>query len=380
MKIGIEAQNILTNRRGFSRLKNLLKAFLQLDTRDTWIFFASEDALPQEWALPESVCWENPRRRLRMLHRQGLSWLGARRFRDLAVFHFPTAEVWYSKFAPTIVTLHDLAPLHYPAQFFATEEEKNRYQNHLDFIVKNADAIITVSEFSKGDILKHLTVQQDNISVIYQGFEPGLHTPHPDADSSLLEKFALHSPYFFYCGGLDFRKNVEGLLRAYARYRHHYQGDRLLVIAGEEDSRQKAFCPNLKQCAAEEGVAEWVVFTGWVEDATLGALYRNAEAFVFPSLFEGFGYTPLEALSAKTPVICSRAASLPEVVGDAALMVDATNPEELSHAMAKIVASPMLCEELIQKGLKQLERFSWRLAAQQHYDLYRRVAVEASRA
>jgi len=380
MRIGIDARTILSNRRGFRRLRRLLQALVERPGEDEFVFFAPADVHPAGWPLPARARWEEPRRRLRLLHRQGARLLGSRAFRDLDVFHFPTAEVWYSKYAPTVVTLHDLTPLHCADRFFETPKETRRYEKHLERIVANADRIVTVSEYSRQDLLDTLGVEAGRVRVIYQGFEDVSSGASAEEQSpGVLSELSIPGRYLFYCGGLDFRKNVEGLLQAFAYYRHRLQGDRLLVIAGEPDLERPRLYPDLRQCAEREKVSEWVLFSGWVEDEVLGALYRWADAFVFPSVFEGFGYPPLEAMAAGTPVICSNAASLPEIAGDAALLVDAANPEQLARAIARVTADSALREQLIQKGRLNLCRFDWAKTADKFLDLYQEVAREAGR-
>lgn len=380
MRIGIDARTILSNRRGFRRLRNLLRALVERPGEEEFLFFAPGDVRPPAWPLPARARWEEPRRRLRLLHRRGVRLLGSRAFRDLNVFHFPTGEVWYSKYAPTVVTLHDLTPLHCADRFFETQKETRRYEKHLERIVANADRIVTVSEYSRQDLLNTLGVASGRVRVIYQGFENVSGGASAEEQlQGVLSDLSIPGPYFFYCGGLDFRKNVEGLLQAFAYYRHRLQGDRLLVIAGEPDPERPRLYPDLRQCAEREKVSEWVLFSGWVEDEVLGALYRGADAFVYPSLFEGFGYPPLEAMAAGTPVICSNAACLPEIAGDAALLVNATDPEQLGRAIAEVTADRDLREQLIQKGQLNLRRFDWAKTADAFLDLYRDVAREAGR-
>ncbi len=376
MRIGIDARTILSNRRGFRRLRNLLEAFFDWPEED-FFFFAPAGDRPLSWQLPPHVRWEDPARRLRLLHRRGVRVVGSRLFRDLNVFHFPTAEIWYSKYAPTVVTLHDLTPLHCAELFFKTWKEAKRYRNHLNRIVANADRIVTVSQFSRRELMDMLGVPGERVRVIYQGFEDVAATPPGTRRLDAFADLQVPGPYLFYCGGLDFRKNVEGLIRAFAYYRHKIKGDRVLVVAGEHYPGRSQYYPDLRKCAEQESVSEWVLFPGWVEDDALGAYYRQADAFVFPSLFEGFGYPPLEAMAARTPVICSKASALPETVGDAALLVDATDPTSLGQAMAEVTTNVALREELIQKGLANLHRFDWKQTANECITLYREVAEMA---
>ena len=379
MRIGIDARTLLANTRGFRRLRGLLEAFFSQRQGEELVYFAPEGDRPGPWSpLPKHIRWETPERRLRMLHRRHVGLIGSRVFRDLDVFHFPTAEVWYSKFAPTVVTLHDLTPLHCSDRFFATLRERDKYEKHLQQIVKIADRIATVSEYSRKDLVETLGLQPERVRVIYQGYEDFSRAAASEP-LDVFQAMSIPGPYLLYCGGLDFRKNVEGLIRGFSIYRREYKGRCVLVIVGSRDPARASFYPDLKLCAEKGDVEDAVFLPGWVEDRILGALYRQAEAFVYPSLFEGFGYSPLEAMAAGVPVVCSQAASLPEVVGEAALLVDATDPVQLAEAMKRVEEDQELRKQLVDRGRANLARFRWEKAAGQFLELYREVAKEAGR-
>jgi glycosyltransferase involved in cell wall biosynthesis len=371
MKVGLDVRHIYSNKRGFGRLRNYLEALFQHESDHQWILFGDQDellALQTNW--PE-VTAEPPDRRLRMMRRPVLGFFLAPRFRDLGCFHFPTADVWYSKCAPTVVTLHDLAGLRFPERFFDHELDLARYKKHLYFMTKNADRLVTVSRFAKNEIVELLDVQPERITVIYQGYEPVFQMNTKEEKP--------RENFFLYCGGLDFRKNVDGLIRAYSHYRHKLGGDWRLVITGESQPHRGKFYPDLKKIAAEGNVREWVDFTGWIEDSELRNFYRTAGAFVFPSLYEGFGYPPLEAMSAGLPVLCSKAAALPETVGEAALLKNAENPEEFAQGMMQLSREENLQITLRENGRNQLRKYSWSSMAEQHIDLYEDLAREAGR-
>jgi glycosyltransferase involved in cell wall biosynthesis len=369
MKAGIDARTLLSNRRGFWRVRCLLPVLMNQQPDFECILFAEPELHPAEWCLPENFSWENPARRLRMLHRRGVGLLGRRMFRGMDVFHFPTPEVWYSKYAPTIVTLHDLAPLHFPDKFFRSSKERSQYEKHLERIAANADIIATVSEYSRKDIITRMRVQPERVRTIYQGFE----SMQTQAANTTLPG-NIPPRFFLYCGGLDFRKNVDGLIQAFAIYKNKFGGKAHLVITGEPANQPPPFQPDLPKLAEKLNLSNQILFTGWVNDNTLAALYRSALTFVFPSLFEGFGFTPLEAMEAGTPVICSNRASLPEVAGDAALMADATDPEALAEALRNVEEDELLRRSLVEKGKMNLQRFNWNETAKEFIALYREVA------
>lgn len=378
MIVGIDARTIVGSRRGFGRLRHLLLAFLNRPEGHSFRLFAPSDKHIKGWPMPEGSKWESPRWRLRMLHRNGAGWIGRQLFRNIDVFFFPTADIWYSHYAPSVVTLHDLAPLHYPERFFENQTLFDRYRKHLEKIATVADRIATVSDFSRKDILENLDVEPDRVRTIYQGFADLSRSEKTRMSMKTLSKLDLSTPYFLYCGGLDFRKNVDGLIRAFANYRHELKGDRRLIIAGQIYVGNLKMFPDLVRCTREAEVIDEITITGWVDDGTLVELYRRADAFVYPSLFEGFGYAPLEAMAAGAPVLCSNATSLPEVVGDSALMAQADDPVEFAQGMKRIATDESLRQTLIEKGRANLKRFNWENTARQFISLFEEVVANRS--
>jgi glycosyltransferase involved in cell wall biosynthesis len=253
-----------------------------------------------------------------------------------------------------VVTIHDIIPLVLPA--YRGSPLVRAYTWLQALACRSAETILVDSQWSRRDVLRVLRVPSDRVHVVYLGvderFSPDRSGPRP-----------LDQPYIFYIGGWDVRKNVRTLIRAFAHISEKVP-DLILAIAGEPGANPRFF-PDLRAEAAPLG--DRVRFLGRVSDEEKLALYRHAELFAFPSLYEGFGLDPLEALACGCPVVCSNATSLPEIVGDAAVVVDARDVHTLADGMMSALDR---AGELRAKGPLQAAKFSWQATAQQtraHY-------------
>jgi glycosyltransferase involved in cell wall biosynthesis len=273
--------------------------------------------------------------------------------------------------SPAVVTVHDLIPVLLPA--YQGGMLGKWYNRLVGLSARRAARVLTDSEASRQDIVRHLRVPPHRVQAILLAAEERFQ-PIDDAAtlSRVRTKYDLPPRYLLYLGGFDVRKNVPGILRAYARF----QGagtdpDVGLVIAGQLPAQESAFTPSPQRIAAEEGLLERVRFTGWVDEEDKPALYSAAIAFTFPSLYEGFGLPPLEAMACGTPVIASDRGSLPEVVGDGGLCVDADDVEAIAQAMGRIVGDVSLRETLREAGLAQARAYGWSRTAQETMEAYR---------
>ncbi|MCL5962572.1 MAG: glycosyltransferase family 4 protein [Chloroflexi bacterium] len=279
------------------------------------------------------------------------------------VVHYPYFAAPLVCSARVVVTVHDLIPL------MLDEYKGSAAVRAYSFLVatgaKSAAGIVADSECTRRDIVRLLKIPEQRVRVVYLA-------PKEDfrriADASLAEatrrKYDLDTDFVFYLGGLDVRKNVGRLIQAFARFKRESDNRVKLAIAGKPISQSSLF-PNLKDVVKKEGIADSVIFLGKVPEEDCPALYNAARLFVYPSLYEGFGLPPLEAMACGTPVVCSNASSLPEVVGDAAITVDPTNVDALAQAMRHVLGSVELQEQLRQKGLQRAQRFTWKKTAEQ---------------
>jgi glycosyltransferase involved in cell wall biosynthesis len=214
------------------------------------------------------------------------------------------------------------------------------------------------------------------VEVVYNALDERLATPPTDADlARVRERYLLTSPFILYTGNIKPHKNVDRLIEAYSILRRRGVEDVKLLIIGEEISKY----PNLRRLVHRHQLHPHVRFFGHVPDDTLAALYRLASVFVFPSLYEGFGLPPLEAMAAGAPVITSNISSLPEVVGDAALLIDPMDAAAIADAMARVLGDAALREQLICKGRERVKHFSWTRSVARTREIYAEVVAEAAR-
>jgi glycosyltransferase involved in cell wall biosynthesis len=215
-----------------------------------------------------------------------------------------------------------------------------------------------------------LGVEEGRVEVLYPGVEERFHPLNEGSLASVKARYSLDFPFILTVGTLEPRKNHVGLLQAYSLMegRHPHR----LVIAGGKGWLYEGIFQEVERLSLEERV----LFLGYVPEEDLPALYNLADLFVFPSLYEGFGLPPLEAMACGTPVVVSALSSLPEVVGDGALLVPPREVEALAEAMEKGLGDPSLRRELRGKGLEQAKRFSWSEAAKRLLAIYKRVGGE----
>jgi glycosyltransferase involved in cell wall biosynthesis len=283
------------------------------------------------------------------------------------VLHFPHDSRIGWKRGKFIVTIHDVKPLLF---------DRLRSRSNLNRVIEKAligdrldkvDHVLTVSESSRRDIIEHLKVPEARVTVVYQGIDFVRFRPAVDGVGE--RSVARGRPYVLSVAGADPTKNVGTLIDAFARLPHAIRGRHDLVLVG--DSRRRG---DVHKKVADLGLDKQTVFTGVVNDERLIALYQQAMLFVFPSLYEGFGLPVLEAMACGCPVICSNASSLPEVAGDAAILLPPKDVEGLSQHMAQALEDPDLLGTLRTRGLAQAARFSWERTARETIAVYTRVA------
>ena len=254
-----------------------------------------------------------------------------------------------------ITTIHDMAYIRCPE----TLRRRNllRLRSGMKDTLKRADRILTISGFSKKEITELLDVPPERIEVIGCA-APDMAEPAPFAGVS--RKFGIDTPYILFVGTIEPRKNLSRLLEAFDCFRDRYGTDHSLVLAGGKGWRNEEIFGTLGSLKHREDV----IVTGFVSPEEKAALYGNAELLCFPSLYEGFGIPPLEAMRYGCPVVCSDRASLPEIAGDAARYVRADDVEDIAEGMWKVIGDAEERRMLIEKGFARPERFSWDRSAE----------------
>lgn len=269
--------------------------------------------------------------------------------------------------ARRVLSIHDLAFLARPE--LCSPKVVGPFSAGIRRFVRDADAVLTFSEATKADIVDLLDVDPAGVRVTYHGVDAaGLEVTAGRAIEHVREVFGLEGPYVLFVGTLEPRKNIPTLVSAFAAVADEVPHS--LVLAGGEGWDQRTIAQRIE----ETGIGERVKRLGYVDLAELPALYTAADAFAFPSHYEGFGLPVLEAMACGCPVVASNSTSLPEVAGDAALLVDPVDQAALAEALRRILTDAALREELIAKGRQRVSRFTWEACARETLDLYHEVA------
>ncbi len=293
---------------------------------------------------------------------------------DASVMHVPHfAPPLRTYRIPTIVTIHDVIGLRLPV--YRSSPAAQAYARMVARAARNTTAVITVSEFSKRDIIETLDLPEERIRVIRLA-PASQYRRVTDARrlQAVREKYGLGERYVLNVGGLDHRKNIAGLIGAFAAVYHELgERDLQLFIAGDvRRLGSSPLFPDWRPLAATFGITEQVVCLPVAEE-DLPAVYSAASCFAFASLYEGFGLTPLEALACGAPVVCSDRTSLPEVVGSAGIVVDPLDPDRFGAAIQRVLTSPQVADDLRARGLVRVKQFSWDQAAVDTSGLYAEV-------
>ena len=266
----------------------------------------------------------------------------------------------------SIITVHDLTFLLYPE--FLTAESRRYYNAQIAWAVRRAHAISADSHATKADLVERLSVPPEKITVIHLGLDPGFQ-PDSGGAAGTVAALGLSPGYVLFVGTFEPRKNVPGLLAAYAALRARLPDAPLLVLAG----RRGWLFDQVKQRLGALKLEPYVRFLPEVTEAQLRALYQAAGVLALPSHYEGFGFPVLEAMASGCPAVIANRASLPEIAGEAGLLVDPEAPEGIADALYRVLTETALRETLVAHGLRQARRFTWSATARATLALYRQV-------
>ncbi len=291
----------------------------------------------------------------------------------LDVFHGTNYCIPVFAPCPTVVTMHDMS-------LFAqsdTHESANvtRGRRRMPIMARRAAMIIAPSEWTKQEIVNYLGARPDKIRVIYEAAREKMKPLSMEESIGVLQKHNIRQPYLLYVGTIEPRKNLLTLIRAYHELlRATPHRPQLVLCGGRGWLEGEVF-----KLVEELKLTDRVHFTGYVDDADLPALYSAAEVFIYPSIYEGFGLPPLEAMACGTPVITSNSSSLPEVIGKSGLMHDPTEYQSLTECIAKVIGDTSTREHFKRAGLKQASYFSWERAARETQSVYDEVLIKWKR-
>lgn len=295
--------------------------------------------------------------------------LGAR------VMHVPHfAPPRYTRGIPTLVTIHDVINLRLPE--YRASPQAQLYSRLVSWAARHADMVVAVSEHAKADIIELLGIAPDRVRVVGEAPAPGYRpVQDPTRLRDVRATYGLSDRYVLNVGGLDARKNIAGLIGAFAAVYHEIgDPDLRLFIAGDQKLLGSSpVFPDWRPLAASFGIADQVICMP-IGENDLPALYSGAACFAFTSLYEGFGLTPIEAMACGAPVVCSDRTSLPEVVGSAGLLADPTDVEAFGTAMARVLTEPEYADDLRLRGQARAKQFTWDQVAVETSALYAELA------
>ncbi len=370
MRIAIDARKLRDYGIG-TYIRNLLRHLSRIDTATEYVLLCraqdcgAVEALGENFrAVSEPAPSYSFREQLRIpldLRREGID-----------LFHAPHYVLPPLTPCKSIVTIHDCIHLRFP-QYLPSRLAYAYARSSLWIATHRSNRVLTVSEASKRDIQQYFHVPERKIDVIYNAIDERFgEAPPADEVERVRERYQLNDPFVLYAGNIKPHKNLERLIEAFHTLRRDGLDQVKLLLIGDEVSKYAT----LRRAVHKYKLHKHVRFFGFVPDQTLAVLYRLAAVFVFPSLYEGFGLPPLEAMASGTPVITSNVSSLPEVVGDAALLIDPTRPEEIAAAMRRVLTEPSLRDDLRARGLRRVQEFSWDRSIRRVRDIYEEVLAE----
>lgn len=278
------------------------------------------------------------------------------------ILHSPDFIPPFRRWFKSVITVHDLGFLRYPE---SVTEESRRYYGQVARAVRSAQRTIAVSDFTRSDLIELVDAPADRVSVVHNGVDPWFR-PVDDRDqlSSLRSRLGLDRPYLLFVGTLEPRKNLPTLLHAFRQVRARH--DLLLALVGRRGWLWEPIVQEIQALGIEASVRQ----LDGIPDSDLPALYSAAAAFSYPSLYEGFGLPPLESLACGTPTVVADTSSLPEVVGDAALLHPPTDVDALADALLRLIEDETLRATLSKRGLARAARFTWEEAVRRTLAVY----------
>lgn len=372
MRIGVDAR-ATTDHRGPGRyLRSLLRTLAQIDKKNTYFLFYEKGQLDsfildQANFIKKPFSSDTPERFRDIFFREHFRLPGELRRYKLDLLFQPNNYLFFLGPGKIVVTLHDLKFLVLPELLKALSfKERIISRMILSMIKRKASKVITISEHTREAAIRYLRLSPGRVVAIPHGISPDF---QPIRDERILkrvrERYNLGRDFILYLGGVNPWKNLESLIHAYSQVINEVNSPELIIAGEIEKDYSISSFPRIKRMIADYKISHRIRFLGFIPDEDLPGLYNLAKFFVFPSLYEGFGFPVLEAMACGCPVISSRATSLPEVVGEGALLFNPRDPGELVRAMKRVLTDRSLRTELREKGLSRASKFSWLKCAQE---------------
>jgi len=367
MRIGIDARTLSVKGGPRTYVLNLIEALNKIDESNEYVIYYDNKCHVGTFPGIKEVVVKLPNKALCLLWDQILLPM-KHRTDDVDLIHNTKSAGSLFNNCKSVITIHDIIPIIFPE----TEKILNRlyWGVQIPLAAKYADHIITVSDASKKDIMSHFNISDEKISVIYNATNNNFKVITDIGTISMVtSKYHLPDKYILCVGTIQPRKNLKILIKAFSKLQHECNIKHKLVIAGRKGWLYKDIIELIDKLKIENDI----IFTGFIDDNDLPLIYNAADLFVYPSFYEGFGIPPLEAMACGTPVITSNTSSLPEVVGDAGIMIDPHDLDGLTQAMYDVLTNDDLRENMIKKGLERSKLFSWEKTARETLKVYESV-------
>lgn len=364
MIIGINALYLLPGQVGGTEvyLRRLLRALQALDATNHYLVYTNAEnrgtfelTAPNFREVPLGVRAESRVRRI--ISEQTLLPRRAR-LDGVDVLHSPGNTAPVCLHCASVTTLHDVGWHYFREDWSWAGWWANRLL--IPPMNRRADAVITISESAKDEIMEVLGLAADHVRVIHHGVDGNLVDATADDAAAVTRRLGIEGDYILSVSGTHPHKNLDGLIRIYGGVLDEVEQAPALVLVGVRGTHQA----RIEQLATAHRGRGRIVLTGWIDDVALSALYRSARLFAFTSLYEGFGFPPLEAMSVGTPVVSSNATALAEIVGDGGILVDAKNEREVVNAIVRVLTDESLRQDLRGRGARRAAQFTWRQTAE----------------
>jgi glycosyltransferase involved in cell wall biosynthesis len=369
MRVAIDARKLHDFGIG-TYIRNLLRHLAQIDRDSEYVLLCQEPDLAVAAQLgPNFRAVLEPSPNYSFREQIRVPWVLHRERPD--VFHAPHYVLPPLTRCRSVVTIHDCIHLMFP-QYLPSRAAYVYARASMWSAARQAHRILTVSEASKRDIIHFFNVPPEKVVVVYNAIEERFAvTPSDEAIERVRERYQLNHPFVLYVGNIKPHKNLVRLIEAFADLRGRGFDELKLLIIGDEISK----LPALRRAVHSHKLHKHVRFLGYLEGQTLAILYRLASVFVFPSLYEGFGLPPIEAMASGTPVVTSNVSSMPEVTGDAAVLVDPYSVESIMEGIERVLKDPVLSAELREKGIARARQFSWARSVERTRQVYQEVCA-----
>jgi glycosyltransferase involved in cell wall biosynthesis len=369
VRIGIDARKLHDFGIG-TYIRNLLRQLARLDHDTEYVIFCDPDdrgvldSLGENFrTVPETAGKYSFAEQLKIplaVRREGVT-----------LFHAPHYVLPPLVRCKSVVTIHDCIHLMFP-QYLPNRLSLAYARTSISLAARRATRVLTVSESSKRDILRFVDVPPDNIDVIYNSYDERFGVEPKEEDVvRVRERYQLDEQFVLYAGNVKPHKNLKRLIDAFHLVRKRGLDHLKLVLIGDEISKYTA----LRRAVHQHQLHKYVRFLGYLPEETLAVMYRLAGVFVFPSLYEGFGLPPLEAMASGTPVVTSNVSSLPEVAGDAALLVDPYDPQAIADGIYHVLTDERLRRDMVLKGIARAGQFSWEQSVRRVRAIYGEVGA-----